>query len=50
MWYAVLRKRTHGIFIGTFVLRHTDRQASLLEEGWEEVPIDDIRDVGEHLA
>lgn len=45
MWYAVLRKRTHGIFIGTLVLRHTDRQASLLQEGWEEVPIDAIRDV-----
>jgi hypothetical protein len=52
MWYSVLRKRTHGIFIGTMVLRHTDRQASLLREGWEEVPIDDIRDVdlGERLA
>jgi hypothetical protein len=45
MWYAVLRKRTHGIFIGTLVLRHTDRQASLIAEGWEEVPIDAIRDV-----
>ena len=33
------------IFIGTLVLRHTDRQASLIEEGWEEVPIDAIRDV-----
>ncbi len=45
MWYAVLRKRTHGIFIGTLVLRHSGRQASLLEEGWEEVPIDAIRQV-----
>jgi hypothetical protein len=47
MWYAVMRKRTRGIFIGTLCIRHTDRQASLTEEGWEEVRIDAIGvDVG----
>jgi hypothetical protein len=42
MWYAVLRKRERGVFIGTLVLRHQDHHASLLEQGWEEVPIGEI--------
>ena len=39
MWYAVLRKRERGIFIGTLCIRHTGRQASLEAAGWEEVPV-----------
>ena len=39
MWYAVMRKRTRGIFIGTLCIRHTDRQASLAADGWDEVPV-----------
>ena len=42
MWYAVLRKREKGVFIGTLVLRHGEHHASLLEGGWEEVPVGDI--------
>ncbi len=42
MWFAVLRKRTRGIVIGSLVLRHGDNHASLLEQGWEEVAIDSI--------
>jgi hypothetical protein len=42
MWYAVMRKRTRGIFIGSLCIRHTGRQASLEADGWEEVPIADI--------
>jgi hypothetical protein len=42
MWYAVLRKRERGVFIGTLCIRHTGRQASLEERGWEEVPVDAI--------
>ncbi len=42
MWYAVMRKRSRGIFIGTLCIRHTGRQASLEGSGWEEVPIDEI--------
>jgi hypothetical protein len=42
MWYAVMRKRTRGIFIGTLCIRHTGRQASLAEQGWEDVPIEEI--------
>jgi hypothetical protein len=38
MWYAVLRRRERGVFIGTLVLRHTDHHALLLTRGWEEVP------------
>ena len=39
MWYAVLRKRERGVHIGTLTFRHSDRHASLLQQGWEEVPI-----------
>jgi hypothetical protein len=43
MWYAVLRKRERGVFIGTLCIRHTGRQASLEQAGWEEVPVGEIR-------
>jgi hypothetical protein len=42
MWYAVLRKRTRGVYIGTLCIRHQPRHASLLAAGWEEVAIADI--------
>jgi hypothetical protein len=42
MWYAVLRKRERGIFIGMLCFRHTERQASLEHRGWSEVPVDRI--------
>jgi hypothetical protein len=42
MWYAVMRKRERGVYIGTLVLRHGDHHASLLEQGWEEVPVGEI--------
>jgi hypothetical protein len=43
LWFAVLRKRERGVFIGTLVLRHSSHHALLLERGWEEVAIDEIR-------
>src|SRR3712207_6237019 len=39
MWYAVLRKRERGVFIGTLCIRHTGRQTLLEEQGWEEIPV-----------
>lgn len=42
MWYAVMRKRTRGVFIGTMCVRHTPRQSELEEQGWEEVPVAEI--------
>jgi hypothetical protein len=42
MWYAVMRKKERGVYIGTLVLRHTPHHASLLEGGWEEVAVDEI--------
>ena len=42
MWYAVLRKRERGVFIGTLVLRHGAHHNLLLERGWEEVPVPEI--------
>jgi hypothetical protein len=45
--YAVLRKRVEGrdrdAWIGMLCLRHGERQASLEQEGWEEVTVDEIR-------
>jgi hypothetical protein len=38
MWYAVMRKRERGVFIGTLVLRHSPHHALLMESGWEEIP------------
>jgi hypothetical protein len=45
LWYAVLRKRTRGIFIGAIAIRHQPHHASLLQQGWEEVPVAAIRAV-----
>jgi hypothetical protein len=42
MWYAVMRRKTRGVFIGALTLRHGDHHASLLRQGWEEVPVEEI--------
>jgi len=42
MWYAVLRREERGVYIGTLALRHGTHHASLLERGWEEIPIPEI--------
>jgi hypothetical protein len=42
MWYAVMRKRERGVFIGTLVLRHSPHHALLGRSGWEEVPVPSI--------
>ncbi|HYF25112.1 MAG TPA: hypothetical protein VD931_05185 [Baekduia sp.] len=42
MWYAVLRKQLRGVFIGTMTFRHGDHHASLLADGWEEIPVEQI--------
>ena len=42
MWYAVMRKRERGVYIGTLVLRHGDHHTLLGERGWQEVPIAEI--------
>jgi hypothetical protein len=39
MWYAVMRRRERGVYIGALVLRHGDHHALLRERGWEEVPV-----------
>ncbi|MDQ3469903.1 MAG: hypothetical protein M3487_09085, partial [Actinomycetota bacterium] len=43
MWYAIMRKRERGVFIGTLVLRHSPHHALLTEQGWEEISPDAIR-------
>ncbi|HEY5144306.1 MAG TPA: hypothetical protein VII98_12475 [Solirubrobacteraceae bacterium] len=42
LWYAVLRRRERGVFIGSLVFRHSDHHALLLERGWEEVGVEEI--------
>jgi hypothetical protein len=42
MWYAVMRKRERGVFIGTLCIRHTGRKDLLEQRGWEEVPVGEI--------
>jgi hypothetical protein len=45
LWYAVLRKKigsNRQAFIGALAIRHQPHHASLLAQGWEEVPIDEI--------
>ena len=44
LWYAVMRKETKGVFIGTLVIRHSDHHASLQKQGWQEV---DPAEIGE---
>jgi hypothetical protein len=42
MWYAVMRKREKGVFIGTLVFRHSPHHSLLLESGWEEIDVAQI--------
>ena len=43
MWYAVMRKQERGIFIGTLVFRHSPHHSLLMEQGWQEIPHEEIR-------
>ena len=42
MWYAVMRRREKGVYIGALVLRHADHHTLLRERGWEDVPVSEI--------
>ena len=42
MWYAVMRRQEKGIFIGTLVFRHSPHHSLLLEQGWAEIPHEQI--------
>lgn len=46
LWHTILRKQTHGIWIGTVAFRHSDHHSSLLQAGWQEVTHDEISDFG----
>ena len=46
LWYAVMRKQIKGVYIGTLTVRHQDHHASLLKEGWQEVPVEEIEAFG----
>jgi hypothetical protein len=43
MWYAVLRKRERGVFIGALAIRHSEHHASLVQAGWAEVGLEELR-------
>ena len=42
MWYAILRRRERGAWFGTLVMRHSDHHARLLEQGWDEIALDEV--------
>jgi hypothetical protein len=47
LWYAVMRRQVRDKHIGALCIRHSDHHASLLEKGWQEVPVEEIgRGVG----
>jgi hypothetical protein len=46
LWYAVMRKQVKGVYIGTLTIRHQEHHASLLKEGWQEVPVEEIQAFG----
>jgi hypothetical protein len=51
MWYAVMRKEVRdGVFIGAITIRHKDHHASLLQQGWQEVPVSEIGVAGRTSA
>ncbi|MEJ7797916.1 MAG: hypothetical protein WKF42_05410 [Solirubrobacteraceae bacterium] len=37
LWYAVMRRRERGIFLGTLVMRHGTHHALLLAQDWQEI-------------
>jgi len=43
MWYSVMRRRERDIFLGSLVFRHSDHRRLLAEQGWEDIPIEEIR-------
>lgn len=42
LWYALLRRKERGVFMAMLCLRHSPRQASMTEAGWEEVAVEEI--------
>jgi hypothetical protein len=43
LWYAVMRRQVRDKHIGALCIRHSDHHASLLQKGWQEVPVEEIR-------
>jgi hypothetical protein len=50
LWYAVMRKQTKGVYIGALCLRHSDHHTLLLQRGWQEVDVEEIKESGPHRA
>jgi hypothetical protein len=46
LWYAVMRKQVKGVYIGTLTVRHQEHHASLLKDGWQEVPVEEVAAFG----
>ena len=42
LWYAVMRKPVRDKYIGALCIRHSEHHASLLQKGWQEVPVEQI--------
>lgn len=46
LWYGVFRRRTRGVWLGMLAIRHSDHQTLLEDQGWAEVPVEEIRGFG----
>jgi hypothetical protein len=42
MWYAIMRRRERGMWLGALVMRHSEHHARLRSQGWEDVALDEI--------
>jgi hypothetical protein len=49
MWYAIMRRRERGIWLGALVMRHSDHHARLREQGWVDVELGDIGPVSRSI-
>jgi hypothetical protein len=42
LWYAVMRRQERDVYMGMLCIRHSDYHASLVQSGWQEVPVAEI--------
>jgi hypothetical protein len=43
LWYAVMRKQVKHVFIGALCLRHSAHHDLLLQRGYQEVGVDEMK-------
>ena len=43
LWYAVMRKQVKHVFIGALCLRHSTHHDLLVQRGYQEVAVDEMK-------